>query len=161
MKKMNTYLTIILILLFNNVYSQIPIGKNIKLGKTEFISFMKRNGFTLLKDQKEEVMKYNIETGKADIHTGNFSYSLLFKEEVEVLIYYNKYSNISEVYMFPENQTNKLKLLKILKSNTWEPLEERQNGFTPGPNLTYKVKEYYAMITTSGIMQINFYSHKP
>ncbi|UKY84824.1 hypothetical protein [Elizabethkingia anophelis] len=29
MKKMNTYLTIILILLFNNVYSQIPIGKNI------------------------------------------------------------------------------------------------------------------------------------
>ena len=158
---MNKYLTIILILIFSNVYSQIPIGKNIKIGKTEFISFMKKNGFTLLKDQKTEAMKYNKETDKPDIHTGNFYYTLLFKEEVEVKIYYNKYSNISEIYIFPENQNNKLKLLKILKTNTWELLEERQSGINYGEDLIYKVKEYYAMITTSGIMQINFYNFKP
>lgn len=150
----------ILGLIFSNIlFSQIPIGKDIEKGKTELITFMKSNGFTFLKETKAEAMKYNKETEKGDIHTGNFYYQILFKEEVEVKIYFNKYENINEVYIFPEKEQNKNKILQILKFKNWEFLYDRKDIF--GIDTIYKVGDFYAMIPNTQIIQINFYDFKP
>lgn len=141
-------------------FAQVPMGKDLEKGKTEFINFMKNNGFTFLKQQKVEAMKYNKETGKADIHTGNFYYKILFKEEVKILIYFNEYENINEINILPEKEMNKDKILKVLNFENWEFLYDKKGMV--GIDKIYKVENYYAMIPlNTQIIQINFFDFKP
>ena len=139
-------------------FAQIPIGKDLEKGKTEFIDFMKNNGFTFFKESKEHDFKYNKETGKHDIPTDEH-FKILFKEEVKVTIYFNEYENIDEIYILPENQKNKDKILNVLKFEDWEFLYIRKDVF--GVDKVYKVEDFYAMIPNNQIIQINFYDFKP
>jgi hypothetical protein len=156
---MRILLFLIGIFLTEAVFAQIPIGKDIEKGKSEFIAFMKTNEFTFYKETKEEVMKYNKETEKGDKPTGKFYYTILFKEEVEVKMYFNQYGNINEIYIFPEKEQNKKKILNILKLEDWEFLYDRKDMF--GIDKIYKVGDFYAMIPSTQISQINFYDFKP
>lgn len=140
--------------------AQVPIGRDLEKGKTEFIDFMKNNGFTFFKESKEHNFKYNKETGKHDIPTEEH-YKILFKEEVEVTIYFNQYENIDEIYIFPENKENKDKILKILKFDTWEFLYDRKYKYLPGSGKIYKVADFFAYIPGTSTLQINFFKDRP
>lgn len=146
---------ILMCLIFTEVsFSQIPIGKDILKGKTEFITYMQRNGFTLLSQKKEHTYSYNEKTGKHDIPAENM-YLILFKEEVEVDLFYNKYSNINRVIINPENTQVLQNVLRALKFENWEYLYEKEDFF--GITKYYKVKSYYAYIPDNkDILQIHF-----
>ncbi len=140
-------------------FSQVPIGKDLEKGKNELIKLMKNKGFTFFKESKNEIFKYNKETKRGDLKTGKFYYSVLFKEEVEIKIYFNKFENINEVFIFPNRIENKRKILRMLEFGKWEFLYERKS-YT-GIDKVYKNENYYCLIPNGQIMQINFYKKKP
>ena len=145
-KKMIEKLTIFLALITTFTgFSQIPIGKDINQGKVEFINIMKENGFTFFKESKDEFPK------------GGLRYTILFKEEIKVIIHANKYENITDIIIFPENLKNKEKLLKIFKSDRWEFLYEKEDLL--GNNEIYKVGDFYARIPINkySYLDIHFY----
>lgn len=163
---MKTYLTIVLIYFFTlNINAQIPIGKDIKIGKTEIINLLKKNGYTYLKETKDQVKRYNELTGKYDIFVNNF-YKVYFKEEISLNIFYNEYENITDVYVIlgdmydGKSHLNREKILKIFKSNEWEFIKEKKSFYFQ-PNKYYIYKSFYIMDSPNDMMQINFYKKMP
>ena len=71
------------------LFAQIPIRKDINQGKAALLETMKKNGFTLFKETKEE--KHS-------------RYVILFKEEVEVIIYFNQFENIFLIINYSTNK---------------------------------------------------------
>ena len=116
---------------------------------------MNNYGFTMIQEKKETSFKKNPATGEFDIP--NSYYEQLYKEEITVWIYSNKYKNISEIYFFPENAKNREKLLNAFDFKNWELISKREDFF--GTDYIYKVKNLYAMLTSNG--NINFYNQKP
>ena len=143
---------LLLILLSTSVYCQIPIGKDVTKGKTEFKTFLTKNGFTFFKESKEQTYRYNKETGKHDIPSTEF-YKILFKEEIEVNIFINQYENIEYLYILPENDNNRKKLLEIFSFKNWELISESKDAL--GIDYYYKMDEFYALLTSNGHINFN------
>lgn len=118
--KMIAILTLIPILIFStNLLGQLPIGRNKNIGKSEVVSLFKANGFHYLKESVENLYSYNRETKKWDTPDGEYI-SILFKEEITVNIFYNKYQNITSIAIDFENIRNKNKILSFLKFSKWK-----------------------------------------
>lgn len=146
-------------MLYHCFFSQIPIGKNIKVGKTELLNFMKEQGFTIIKDSKQEMKAYNNVTKQYDLSVGKIYYSLLFQEEVDIQIFYNKYLNISEIWVMTENEKNTNKLIEAWEFNDWEFVKRKKDIL--GESKYYKKNNVYVVIFTGKEPQINIFNYKP
>ena len=126
------------------LFAQIPIRKDINQGKAALLETMKKNGFTLFKETKEE--KHS-------------RYVILFKEEVEVIIYFNQFENITDVIIFPGSQEKKDKILRIFNFDKWVYLYDKKDLL--GNGQVYKVESFYARIPNNerspGYFDIHFY----
>ena len=128
---------ILIIILFCqfSMYSQFAIGKDYKTCVKELKIFLSKNGFN---EYNQEKIYPN------DIHKETFYVKQLFKEEIEINYFTNKFGNVTQISINPTTQENLEKLIKIFKLKTWET-----------KTVEYSSKLYKQYIKENIVVEIN------
>lgn len=153
MKRIFVFLSLFL---YFTLFSQIPIGKKILVGKNELKSILKKNGLNIINESKN-LKNRCCREGKRFDHE---YWELLYREEVKIWIEPDIYDNISEIYIFPIKDKNRSLLLKIFNYKDWEFLST--NNINGGK--LYKYDRYYITLfqsINSEIGHISFTLDKP
>ena len=101
------------------MYSQFSIGKDYKNCIKELKTFLLKNGYNEFTQEKVH---------PNDIHKESFYIKQLFKEEIEINYFTNKFGNVTEISINPTTKENLEKLIKIFKLKTWENKIVEYNG---------------------------------
>jgi hypothetical protein len=119
---------IVVFLIYNQLsFAQLPIGKDLKKGKSELQKIMEANNFHYLRQ------------------TNGKNYSVLFfKEEVTISIHSNTFENIESLNFSTGNNIILDKIKKIIEFSNWEFAYNESNRFTSETSPVYKIKNYFA-----------------
>tara|TARA_R110000851_G_C12979774_1_gene556233 strand:+ start:551 stop:1015 length:465 start_codon:yes stop_codon:yes gene_type:complete len=112
------------------MYSQLPMKQDSVIGTKKMKSLMTNNGFTFYK-ANEYPKRNGIKK----------TLNLLYKEEVEVDIYYNDFNNIESIAIRTGNDKIIDKIKKIVGFDKWTYAYTEEKNFEK--NDVYKLNDYY------------------
>lgn len=165
MKKL-LLLPLILVQFSSILYSQVPIGMNINDGKSKLKAALNTHGYTFLKEVKTEFKKSNNDEYDFNDTPTDYSVTLLYKEELSALIFYNNFDNIESVWFsLSQNKSkslnNQQKLELFLKMGFWELIGKGENEFISSKHIIYKYKNMkiiHPIYQIGDIFQYNFFT---
>ena len=126
------------------LFAQIPMGKNAKLGKNELKNKLITANFNFLKESKKSERNLHIKASGSQ-YINRVFYEQLYREEIKIWIEENEYENIKSIYIFPEKNINREKLLKLLEFEKWEFLYINKYE-----QEIYKYKDFYIILMPYG-----------
>ncbi|RPD90366.1 hypothetical protein EGM88_15685 [Aureibaculum marinum] len=124
---MKKLIFLIFLLSYQISHSQLPIGKDLNLGKKEIKSVLKKYGFNYLKEQ-----------------SGKNYWNLIYKEEFTVSIHSNLFENINSINIATGNDKIITKIKKIVNYQNWQYDYTEKDRFSGKDLVVFKIHDYKA-----------------
>ena len=124
----------IFVAIHSTTFAQFPLGKNIDIAKIDIKSFLKKNGFTFLKEYP---------LGK-----NNDIFVISYSEEFRVTLQINGYENVTSINFISNKMSTFINLKNSLSFDKWKYIGESRDPINNNIESLYHFKNFKIRMDT-------------